>query len=138
MKRAVVVATGFIVVGGCLGMPAAAADRPVCTASECAFLSPSRNISCEVNYQRDGLTDDAYCQTMEPAQSATLSANGVLKPCNGTSCLGNAAENTPTLAYGQSASIGPFSCTSQQDGVTCTVSSGKGFTISNAGITNIG
>ncbi|OBA58369.1 hypothetical protein A5647_21075 [Mycobacterium sp. 1100029.7] len=138
MKRAAAMAIGFVVVGGGLGMPSAAADRPVCSASECAFLSPSRNISCEVNYQRSGLTDDAYCQTMEPPQSATLSAGGVVTACNGTSCLGNAAENTPTLAYGQSAGIGPFSCTSKQDGVTCTVSTGKGFTLSNAGITNIG
>ena len=121
-----------------MGTPVAAADRAVCTASECAFLSPSRNISCEVNYQRSGLTDDAYCQTMEPAQSATLSANGVLTPCNGTSCLGNPAENTPTLGYDQTAAVGPFSCTSKQDGVTCTVSSGRGFTISNAGITPVG
>jgi hypothetical protein len=138
VNRAVAAAIGFLVVGSCVGTPAASADKPACTASECAFLSPSRNISCEVNYQRSGLSDDAYCQTMEPPQSVQLSPTGVVAPCKGTSCLGNPAENTPTLAYDQTASLGPFSCTSRQDGVTCTVSGGKGFTISNAGIASVG
>ncbi|BBY23616.1 hypothetical protein [Mycobacterium stomatepiae] len=136
MKRAVVAAILF---GGCYtGMPAATADKPACSATECTFLSPSRNISCEVNYQRAGLSDDAYCQTMNPPQSVQLSATGVVTPCKGTSCLGNPAEDTPTLGYDQTAGVGPFTCTSKPDGVTCTVSSGKGFTISNAGITPVG
>jgi hypothetical protein len=139
MKRAIVAAIGFIVVGSGVGMPVAAADNPACTASTCAFLSPSRNISCEVNYKRDpGLSDEAYCQTNEPQQSAHLSTGGVVTTCKGVSCLGNAGEGTPTLAYDQTASVGPFTCTSKPDGVTCTVSGGKGFTISNAGITSIG
>lgn len=138
MKRAVVAAVGFFVAGGCLAMPPAAADQPACTASECAFVSASRNISCEVSYQRAGLSDEAYCQTMEPPQSVRLSSAGVVASCQGTSCLGNPGENTPTLAHGQSANIGPFRCISMQEAVTCTIGSGKGFTISNAGITPIG
>ncbi|WP_025737295.1 hypothetical protein [Mycobacterium genavense] len=138
MDRAVVAAVGLFVAGGWVGMPAAAADNPTCMASACAFVSPSRNISCEVNYQRAGLPDEAYCQTMEPPQSVQLSPAGVVTPCQGTSCLGNPGENTPTLAYGQSANIGPFSCISKQEGVTCTVSSGNGFALSNAGITSVG
>jgi hypothetical protein len=138
MKHAVAI-LGFLVVGSCVGAPAATAENPACTATMCAFLSPSRNISCEVNYKRDpGISDEAYCQTNEPPQSAHLSTGGVVTSCKGVSCLGNAGEGTPTLAYDQSASVGPFTCTSKQDGVTCTVSGGKGFTISNAGITSIG
>ncbi|CQD03047.1 hypothetical protein BN1232_00320 [Mycobacterium lentiflavum] len=138
MKRAVAI-VGFLVVSCWVRMPVAAADNPACTASVCAFLSPSRNISCEVNYKRDpGIPDESYCQTNEPQQSVTLSTGGVVTTCKGVSCLGNAGEGTPILAYDQTAGVGPFSCSSKPDGVTCTVSSGKGFTISNAGITSIG
>jgi hypothetical protein len=139
MKRAVVAAIGFVVVAGWVGMPRAAADNPACTASMCAFLSPSRNISCEINYQRDpGISDEAYCQTDMPSQSVHLSTGGVVTSCTGISCVGNAGEGTPALAYDQTVGVGPFSCTSKPDGITCTVSPGHGFTISTAGITPIG
>jgi hypothetical protein len=138
MKR-IVAATGVVVVGCLVGMPQAAADNPACTASMCAFLSPSRNISCEINYHRDaGISDEVYCQTNAPPQSVHLSTGGVVTSCTGVSCVGNPGIGTPTLAYDQTAGVGPFSCTSKPDGVTCTVSPGHGFTISNAGITPIG
>jgi hypothetical protein len=132
MRRAVVAAIGFVVVVGCCaGIPQAGADSPACTASMCAFLSPSRNISCEINYKRDpGISDEAYCQTYSPPQSAHLSTGGVVTSCTGVSCVGNPGDQT--------AGVGPFSCTSKPDGITCTTSPGHGFTISNAGITTIG
>jgi hypothetical protein len=120
-------------------MPRAAADNPVCTATWCAFLSPSRNVSCEIDYQRgNGIPDETYCQTDSPPQSVHMSANGVSKTCAGESCLGNAGQGTQTLVYGQTAGIGPFGCVSETKGITCTVSSGRGFTISNSGITPVG
>jgi hypothetical protein len=139
VKRAVIAALGCVVVGCCVGVPRATADNPACTASMCAFLSLSRNISCEVDYQRDpGIPDEAYCQTNEPPASVRLSPAGAVTNCTGISCLGNAGTGTPVLAYDQTAGVGPFSCKSKADGVTCTVSSGHGFTISNAGITPVG
>jgi hypothetical protein len=75
-----------------------------------------------------------YCQTMSPPQSVHMSADGTLTPCTGEGCEGNPGIGTPTLAYGQSANHGPFTCVSQTDGVTCTVASGHGFTISDSGI----
>lgn len=139
MRRAVITALGVAVVGCWAVAPRAIADNPACTASTCAFLSPSRNISCEVDYRRDaGIPDEAYCQTNEPPASVRLSTAGAVTNCTGVSCLGNAGIGTPVLAYGQTAAVGPFSCASQADGVTCTVPSGHGFTISNAGITPLG
>ena len=67
-----------------------------------------------------------------------MSTSGVFNTCTGMSCLGNAAQGTPTLAYGQTAGVGPFNCGSEAGGVTCAVTSGRGFTISNAGITPVG
>lgn len=102
-----------------------------------AFLSPTRNIGCELNYQRSGVADGTYCQTISPPQSATLSTNGTYTTCTGPNCVGNPGENTPILAYGDSTQVGPFTCASASTGVTCTAAGG-GFTISRSGITAAG
>lgn len=144
MHRAVVAALGVaalgvVVVGCCVGMPQAAADNPVCTATWCSFVSPSGNLGCEMNYQRgSGIPDETYCQTDSPPQSVRMSTSGSFKTCTGDTCLGNAGHGTPTLAYGQTAWVGPFSCRSEASGVTCTVISGRGFTLSSAGVTPVG
>jgi hypothetical protein len=137
LVAAIGVALG-VVAGCCIGTPRAAADNPVCGPGWCAFLSPSRNIGCEMDYQHGGIADHTYCQSTSPPQSVKLSTDGAFKSCTGDSCLGNSGEGTPTLAYGQTVWLGPFSCRSEASGVTCKVTSGRGFTISNAGITPVG
>jgi hypothetical protein len=133
---------GIVVAACCVGSVGAhraAADNPVCTQTVCAFLSPSRNISCEIDYRRDpGIPDSTYCQSMSPAQSVQMAVSGELIQCAGDSCLGNPGIGTPTLSYGQTAGIGPFNCRSEVTGTICTVTSGRGFTISNAGVTSVG
>ncbi len=126
-----------VLAGGFPGTPPAAADNPVCSQAWCSFLSPSRNIGCEMDYQRNGIPDETYCQSTSPPQSVRLSTDGTFKSCAGEACLGNAGEGTPTLPYGQTAWMGPFSCRSEESGITCKVTSGRGFTISNAGITPV-
>jgi hypothetical protein len=106
---------------------AAVIFAPLATADTYAFLSPSGNISCEME-------NIIYCQTNSPPLSVHMSADGTVTPCTGEGCVGNPGIGTPTLAYGQSANHGPFTCVSQTDGVTCTVASDHGFTISNSGI----
>jgi hypothetical protein len=106
---------------------AAVVFAPLATADTYAFLSPTGNISCEME-------NIIYCQTFSPPQSVHMSADGTVTPCTAEGCVGNPGIGTPTLAYGQSASRGPFTCVSQTDGVTCTVASGHGFTISSSGI----
>ncbi|GFG65862.1 hypothetical protein MKUB_33520 [Mycobacterium kubicae] len=139
MLRTVATAIGFVIVGWCVAIPQAAADNPVCSTTWCAFLAPSGNLSCEIDYQRgSGISDETYCQTNSPPQSVQMTSSGAIKPCTGEGCLGNAGEGTPTLGYGQTAGIGPFSCRSETSGVTCTVTSGRGFTISTEGITPTG
>jgi hypothetical protein len=142
VNRTLVAALGVaigIVVGCCTGTPPAAADNSICGQGWCSFLSPSRNIGCELDYQRgSGITDHTYCQSTSPPQSVQLSTDGAFKTCTGESCLGNSGEGTPALAYGQTVWLGPFSCRSEASGVTCKVTSGRGFTISNSGITSAG
>lgn len=100
------------------------------------FLSPSGNISCEIDYTSGATTNAAICQTLSPAESASLSPDGSVKTC-GLGCEGNPAVHTPTLDYGSSTGLGPFECRSATSGVTCTVS-GKGFEISRSGISSVG
>jgi hypothetical protein len=127
-------ASGLIVAAGCLsGIPQAAAEDLACySATSCYFLSPSGNISCELH------TDDgpasAYCQSASSTQSVSMDADGNFTPCTGNQCMGDPALETATLAYGQTARLGPFACLSTTDDMTCTVDSGQGFAISRAGI----
>jgi hypothetical protein len=108
---------------------------PMQTAAGGEFLSPSGNISCEVNYHRAGLTQ-VYCQTGTPPRSVTMSATGKFTTCTGQQCLGNPGDGTPTLAYGTATGVGPFRCESATTGVTC-AADGKGFRISASGITAV-
>jgi hypothetical protein len=105
------------------------------TAAGGEFLSPSGNISCEIDYHRAGLTQ-AYCQTITPARSATMDVTGRYTTCTGQQCLGNPGTGTPVLAYGTATGVGPFRCESATSGVTCTAG-GKGFQISASGITPV-
>lgn len=106
---------------------------PMQTAAGGEFLSPSGNISCEVDYHRAGLTQ-VYCQTAKPARSVTMGASGKYSSCTGEQCLGNVGDDTPTLAYGKATGVGPFRCQSAATGITCTAD-GKGFRISTSGVT---
>jgi len=50
----------------------------------------------------------------------------------------NAGENTPTLGYGMSITLGPFTCASSTAGITCTLGNGDGFRISSTAVTPLG
>jgi hypothetical protein len=107
------------------------------TATGGEFLSPSGNISCEVDYHSAAGLTKAYCQTDTPARSVTMDATGKYATCTGPQCLGNSGDGTPTLAYGTATGVGPFRCESAATGVTCVVGNGKGFTVSTSGVTPV-
>jgi hypothetical protein len=102
------------------------------------FLSPSGNISCEMDLFSS--TDrTAYCQTFSPPSSATIFLDGHVEECFGITyqCLGNPPDGVHKLAYGDSAVLGPFRCSSLTGGVRCVVTrSGHGFLISRSGISH--
>ena len=128
------VGAGLVAIAGCLsGMPQANANDLACySGTSCYFLSPSRNLSCEMHTDTGPAT--AYCQSNSAVQSVTMDANGNITPCSGNECMGDPALGTPILAYGQAARLGPFTCLSETDGMTCTVASGRGFVISRDGV----
>jgi len=79
----------------------------------------------------------AYCQSASSTQSVSMDSSGNFTPCTGDHCMGDPALETPTLAYGQTARLGPFACVSSTDGMTCTVA-GRGFIISRSGVFPVG
>jgi len=105
------------------------------------FRSPSGNISCEIDFRRGhGITDGAHCMSVSPPQNVKMNSSGVLTAiCTaGDSCLSNPPYGEPTLPYGHTTGLGSITCVSESSGVTCTVSSGRGFSISKSGITPVG
>jgi hypothetical protein len=106
------------------------------TSTSSEFYSPSKNISCEIDANfGTSSQSQVLCLTLSPARSVVLMTDSSLTECNGQSCLSNAGVNTPTLAYGQSITLGPFSCISSTAGIKCTLQSGAGFLISTSGVT---
>jgi len=109
------------------------------------FFTPGANgASCELDFGRPGIPNQAWCVVGPPqvkenkAVGVGLSPAGKLHACRGVSCLGNAPEHTPTLAYGKSVSLGPFRCTSLKTGVRCVVArSGHGFLLGAHGYTRV-
>jgi hypothetical protein len=109
------------------------------TATVTEFYSPSKNISCEIdNNVGTSAVTSALCLTISPPKSVTLQADSTLTECTGVNCLSNAGTNTPTLAYGQSITLGPFTCSSSTAGMKCTLANGDGFLISSAATTALG
>jgi hypothetical protein len=81
-----------------IGLPVAAAARSTTTVTVRLwspkggeFLAPG-TISCEID---NGYVNahQAYCQTITPAESVTMSLKGKLKKCVGQRCIGNPADN---------------------------------------------
>lgn len=139
MHRSAVAAIGIVVIGCCAQVPQAAADDQFCAATpanaNCFFKAPSGYTSCQL-----GFDDKVNCQTFKPPQAVTMGSNGVLDICKDSDrCIGNPPTPERNLDYGQTATRGHFTCVSAATGVTCTVvPSGKGFSISAAGITPVG
>jgi hypothetical protein len=101
-----------------------------------AVLSPTKNIACLIDVAREQLV---RCATFLPPRRVTMMADGTLTICSGGKCeLGNPSPETPTWAYAAATGAGPFPCLSTVDGMTCTVTGGRGITISRSGIRPIG
>jgi hypothetical protein len=131
-----------------LGLVAALMSAPHAAAEPTTvfFKSPLDGLSCEVDWQQSDIADQVYCQTYSPPRTVKMDVNGVLttckdfdQPAGAAPCsLGDPPENTATLAYGQTSVTGPFTCASAETGISCTIATGLGFTISGMGITPIG
>ena len=77
----------------------------------------------------------ALCLTVSPPKSVTLKTYRSPTECTWVDCHSNAGVNTPTMAYGQSMTLGPFTCASSTAGIRCTLVSGDGFLIVSSATT---
>ena len=112
MKRIVLAAT----VAAVAAAPAQAADQKV-------FRTPSKRIACLM------LKTSVRCDTFFLNDVAfRLAAHGKGKRIHVTDTVALVKE--PTLAYGKSAKLGPFTCTSRTKGLTCTNHERHGFFVS--------
>jgi hypothetical protein len=101
-----------------------------------AFLSPTRNLGCQI---AQNPSSQVRCVSFSPPQLVTMTADGTRTQCTGNTCdLGNPAAETPVLPYGAAIGNSAFLCLSATTGITCTIPSGRGFTISRTGIRNVG
>lgn len=125
-------------------LPAAGADQPVCTGTTCSFTSPNQAIGCVITAGAGSATPDGvFCGWGDGERSHTvrMAANGALDPCINPAvelvdrCTVTPMSGAVALGYGQTASLGPFSCLAEAQAITCTVNPpGKGFTMNRAGI----
>jgi hypothetical protein len=117
-------------------------DRTVMHSS--TFQSPDRATWCWiVDYEKP---EDAYvlCGRSDPRLSGTVTRRGAVTLCTNTSytCIQNTNPQAPVLRIGRRNDFDGFLCTSEVDGITCTVAEGpqrgKGFRISDTAVTEVG
>ena len=106
------------------------------------FQAPSGNIACAI-FLGDGAA--ARCDIRDytpsfPVQPADCDLDwggafvvGLTGPGQ-VGCVGDTVNDpgAPVLAYGQSLTLGPFTCQSAETGMTCQNGEGHGFTIARA------
>jgi hypothetical protein len=115
-----------------LRAPARLPSTATTTPHGAVFVSPSRNIGCEVDFRFAHIGAATFCQTLAPPQSVTITATGAIEKCSGVACVGHPAKNTPVLLYMTSTAAGPFLCASRFDGVACSAGD-RAFLISRSG-----
>jgi hypothetical protein len=122
--------------------PTATDDPPADGANPATFALPSGNISCAIDAEAatctiadstaEPTTEEGCAGVVGPILS--VSAEGAWTPCVQGALPGPAAPGTPVLEYGQSTTVGDFTCTSSTSGVTCRHDPTEaGFTLARAG-----
>jgi hypothetical protein len=104
-----------------------------------AFRSPTGNINCAIFL---GDWPGVRCDLLEYQPSFTSPPPGCDLDWGGSfsvgpsgrgelGCVGDTVfdPNAQTLSYGRSIRMGPFTCTSQETGMTCTNATGGGFSV---------
>jgi len=101
-----------------------------------SFLTPSRNIRCELTGDavRCDPTNHTWAVPAKPADCEFDWGGSLGVSAQGNAhflCVSDAIPEGPVLAYGQSIRDGPILCESSPAGVKCTSQqSGHGFTVS--------
>jgi hypothetical protein len=112
-----------------------------------SFASPTGNIACTMS--PDGVTCTiANIQYSVPASEGCTGttghtvmlneSDGVTTPCVEGPAPAPASADTPVLEYGQTQTVGPYTCTSGSNGMSCVVDeTGAGFRVATAALTTL-
>jgi hypothetical protein len=104
------------------------------------FVTPGKNVNCEMGLKRPGLQPRTYVFCLayrdgnpeRTARAVSMNTSGKLKVCRG--CMSN-SDGPITLKVGHSIALGPFLCTSLRPGVRCIVKRSRhGFRLSLRGL----
>jgi hypothetical protein len=111
-----------------------------------SFVTPGKNVSCELGLDRHvpGPVTYVFClayragSPYRTAVAVRMTGAAQLTVCHGLRCISN-GPGRPTLKVGHSIRLGPFICTSLRRGVRCMVTRlHRGFRLSTAGLKRVG
>lgn len=124
------------------GVPGTATAGPGIgpTPGPARFRLPSGNIACDMS--DESVTCTIASITFAPpavegcegtvGHEVVLDQDGVEVPCVEGPPPGVAGDDVPVLFYGASSAVGPYTCESATNGVTCTGEAGTGFRLARA------
>ena len=112
-----------------------------------SFASPTGNIACTMS--PDGVSCTIANKQYDVPASAGCTGttghtvvlneqDGVTTPCVEGPAPAPASADTPVLEYGQTQTVGPYTCTSASNGMSCVVDeTGDGFRVATAALTTL-
>ena len=90
--------------------------------TEFFFGNAKYGFNCELdtaNAPASRYTTAAYCQSVQPSQSASLGATGKAIFCKGTGCIGNPGLGTPSFPVNTKVILGNATCVLSAEQVRC-------------------
>jgi hypothetical protein len=122
-----------------------AAPSPTPTPGPPHFRLPSGNIACDMTADRVTCTIASITFTPPAVAGCTgtvghtvvLDSTGVSVPCVQGAPPRVAGPDVPVLFYGSTSSVGPYTCTSATNGVSCVGARGVGFRLARESLTTL-
>ena len=90
------------------------------------------NVTCTIANKTFATPPRGDCKDDKGGHTVVLTPNGVAVPCTDAARPG---ADVPTLNYGGTSTVGPYTCTSATNGVTCVDGAGKGFRLARESLT---
>ena len=128
------------------GATSGATDRAT-SDTALSFASPTGNIACTMSPDGVTCTIANIRYTVPASEGCTgttghvvvlTTADGVTTPCVDGPGPAVASADTPALDYGRAQTVGPYTCTSASNGMSCVVdATGVGFRVATAALTTL-
>ena len=109
------------------------------TGSVYEFYASPQQVSCEFDTETGSTQHSIYCEYASStfAQHVVMTSTGHITVCRSINCGSNAGLGTPTFLAPTHVVGAPITCVVLSHGTTCTLPSGRGFTITPTTITEL-